>query len=592
MASGSNSSNNLDHGESRSRISPLARHIFPILAWLPSYEWRWLRADCLAGLTLWAIAVPSAMAYAGIAGVPPLLGVFTVPLPLIAYACLGTSRTLNVGPDSATALISYNVIGGLAVVGSAEFIGLTVTMTMFVGVLFLLLGLLRTGWVANFISVPVMRGFIQGLVWVTIVGQIPKLLAIAAPHGNFFTKVYVLGRESLHANPATAAIGLSSLVMLLILKRWFSKIPAGLVTSIIAVVAVTVLDLHKFGVETVGRLDAGLPSLHLPTMSTADIGFLGTGAIAIALLGYCESLGAAKAAGREAGGDVDSNKELLALGGANVGSALCGGFVAVGSLSKTSVAMDAGAKTQISSLVQAALVLLTLAFLMPLFANLPQATLAAIVISAMLSLANFAYLKRLYFISPSEFCAAATAIVGVLVLGVLPGLGLGVGLTAIMLTYRSSYPNTAILGKMPGIEVYRDLARHPEAQTVPGIVIFRFDASPFFANAAHFERHLKACLRHASPAPTALIIDCESMNMIDSTAMDMFVAMHAELSKRLVVLYFVRVKDPLREAMQRAGMEAAMGSGHFFDQICDAIAAHRASEQEATAAVNKIVANF
>ncbi len=577
---------------SLSRFGAWAKHLFPILEWLPQYDRRWLWTDCLAGLTLWAIAVPSAMAYAGIAGVPPLLGVFTVPLPLLAYACLGTSRTLNVGPDSATALISYNVIAGLAAVGSAEFIGLTVTMTMLVGVLFLLLGLLRTGWVANFISVPVMRGFIQGLVWVTIIGQVPKLLAVASPHGNFFGKSYELVRESIHSNPATAAIGLASLAMLLVLKKWFPKIPAGLATSTIAVLAVTLLDLQRHGVETVGRLDAGLPSLHVPSMSAADLSFLGTGALAIALLGYCESLGAAKAAGRQAGGDIDSNKELIALGGANVGSALCGGFVAVGSLSKTSVAIDAGAKTQLSSVVQAILVLLTLAFLMPLFTNLPQATLAAIVISAMLSLANFGYLKRLYYVSPGEFCAAATALVGVLVLGVLPGLGLGVGLTAIMLTYRSSYPNTAVLGKMPGIEVYRDIARHPDAQTIPGILIFRFDASPFFANAAHLERHLKACLRHASPPPSAVIIDCESMNSIDSTAMDMFIALHAELESKLIGLYFARVKDPVREAMQRAGMETAVGCDCYFDQICDAVAAFSASERTATATVKQIVANL
>ena len=254
--------------------------------------------------------------------------------------------------------------------------------------------------------------------------------------------------------------------------------------------------------------------------------------------------------------------------------------------------MDAGAKTQLSSIVQGLRVLLTLAFLMPLFANLPQATLAAIVISAMLSLANFGYLRRLYVVSPSEFCGALAALVGVLVLGVLPGLALGVGLTAVMLTYRSSYPNTAVLGKLPGIEVYRDLARHPEAQIIPGILIFRFDASPFFANAPHLERHLKACLRHSQPLPSAVIIDCESMNMIDSTAMDMFMALHKELEAKLIVLYFARVKDPVRDAMQRAGMEDAMGRECFFDQICDAVQAHEARERQATAAVEQIVAKF
>ena len=262
-----------------------------------------------------------------------------------------------------------------------------------------------------------------------------------------------------------------------------------------AIAAVSLFGLDRHGVAIVGTISSGLPALHIPQIDWTEMSILAPGAAAIALLGYAESLGAAQAVGRKAGSEVHPNQELLGLGAANIGSALCGGFVAVGSLSKTIVAQQAGAKSQVYSLITAVFVVCTLLFLMPLFEKLPQTTLAAIVIASMLALVDFGYLRRLYAISSAEFCEATAALIGVLALGVLPGIGLGVGLTAIALTYRSSYPGSAVLGKLPGQDVYRDITRHPEAKTIPCLLIFRFDASPFFANAPQFERQLKEALR-------------------------------------------------------------------------------------------------
>jgi SulP family sulfate permease len=524
--------------------------------------------------------VPEAMAYAGIAGVPPLVGLYTVPLPLIAYALFGTSRTMVVGPDSATALISYTVVGALAARGAAEYVVLTSGLALLVGAFFLLFGLLRFGWVANFISIPVMRGFIQGLMWMTIIGQVPTLLAVEAGHGNFFAKVSAIVQQWQQVNWTTASVGLGSIALLFVFKRLSPKFPAALTTAAIAIVVSTVFDLQLRGVAIVGDSEAGLLSFGFPQLSLTDARALIPGALSIVLLGYAESLASAKAVTRMSGGQINPNQELISLGVANLGSAVSGGFVAVGSLSKTSVAMSAGAKTQITSLINAVLVVLTLIFLMPLFSNLPHATLAAVVIEAMLGLADFGYLKRLFGISRSEFLVAMTALLGVMVLGVLQGIGLGMGLAVLSLTFKSSFPAMSVLGKLPGEEIYRDITRRHDAQTLPGLLMVRFEASPFFANAPQFEAMLIGLVKETQTPVKAILIDAENINSIDSTAMEMLTALNAELVSKQVVLYFAHIKDPVWDAMRRAGVEDAVGQDHFFESMGDAVKAFCQAQRE------------
>lgn len=549
----------------------ILRRYFPILDWLPKYQLSWLRADIVAGLTVWAILVPEAMAYAGIANVPPIVGLYTLPLPLIAYAIFGTSRTMVIGPDSATALISGVTVGAVVAMGSTQFVAVTSAVAMMVGVFFLIFGLLRMGWVANFIPEPAMKGFIQGLVWVTIIGQVPKVFGIEGGHGNFFQKTWDIIENVPDAHVTTTVVGLGSLVLLFALKRFLPKVPTALTVVAVGVVVVTILDLDQQGVEIVGDLKAGLPHFGVPDVSLEQIAAIIPGALAIVLLGYAESLGAAKAAAAKLGGKIDPNQELVSHGPANLGAAFSGGFLVVGSLSKTSVAMGAGGKTQLSMLVSTLFVVLTLLFLMPLFKNLPHATLGAIVIEAMLGLADFDYLKRLQKISGLEFSVAMAALFGVLILGVLPGIGLGVVLALVLLIYRASYPGTAELGQLPGQDAYRDITRRPDAATIPGLLIYRFDSALVFINANHFADEAKRLIAASKTPIRQLLVDCETMNLLDTTGAAALVELCEELRGKDIGLSLARVRDPVRERMRRIGLESTIGEDHIFETINDGV---------------------
>jgi high affinity sulfate transporter 1 len=544
---------------------------FPILSWLPKYQLSWLRADIIAGLTIWAIIVPEGMAYAGIAGVPPLIGIYTIPLPLIAYAVFGTSRTMIIGPDSATALLSAGTVGAVVAAGSSHFVVLTSALALAVGVFFLLFGLLRMGWIANFIPQPAMKGFIEGLVWVTIIGQVPKVLGIEGGSGNFFEKTWAVIQQIPHAHLTTAAVGLGSLVFLFLLKRFLPKIPSALSAVAVSILVVSLLDLEQSGVEIVGSLKAGLPAFAFPEFNPADLKVIIPGALAIVLLGYTESLGASKAAAERGGGEVDPNQELVSHGPANIGSALSGGFVVVGSLSKTSVAMGAGGRTQMTGIVTALFVFLTLMFLMPLFKNLPHATLGAIVIEAMLGLSDFGYLKRLSSTSRVEFAIAVIAVIGVLTVGVLPGIGIAVALALALVIWRSSAPHTAVLGRIPGERMFRDIVRHTDAETFPGLLIYRFDAGLYFANSNNFADQLKRHIAAAQQPVRSVLVDAEAIGMIDVTSSDMLLNLHGDLDKQGISLGFARLRDEERERLQTGGVEDAIGASRFYETISDGV---------------------
>ena len=558
----------------------------PILHWLPGYQLSWLRADIIAGLTVWAVMVPEAMAYAGIAGVPPLVGLYTVPIPLITYALFGTSRTMVIGPDSATALISAGTVGAVVASHSgatqiAEYVAITSALALIVGVVFLVLGLARMGWVANFIPAPVMKGFIQGLVWVTIIGQVPKLFGIEGVHGNFFEQLWAMSPELTNANPVTTAIGLGSLALMFLIGRFVPKLPSALTTVVVCIVLVSVFNLGAQGVDIVGSVKAGLPALAMPKFTLEQLQLLIPGALAIVLLGYAESLGAAKAASSKSGGSVDPNQELVSHGPANIGSAFSGGFVVVGSLSKTSVSMGAGGRTQMASLVDAAFVILTLMFLLPLFTNLPHAALAAIVIHAMIGLFDFGYLKNLWGQSRWELSIAMAAYLGVMVIGVLPGIGLGVALSLLLLIYRATSPSSAVLGREPGGRVFHDVSRRPNLETTPGLLIFRFDSSLFFASANHFGEDLQARLAAAVEPVRQVLIDAETINLLDTTAAEMLLELKTSLGPKGITLAFARVRDPIKDKMALAGVVDAVGDDHFYDTLLEGVEAFGNTSQEA-----------
>ena len=561
------------------RPAPIAQRLLPILSWLPGYRRDWLLPDVLAGLAVWAVMAPEGMAYAGIVGVPPIMGLYTLVPPLIAYALLGTSRLLVVGPDTATGLISALTVGTIAVQGTADFNTLTSTLAILIGAFFLLFGALRMGWVAAFIPTPVMRGFIEGLVCVTIIGQVPHLLGIDGTSGNFFTKLWFVLQHLPDAALAPVLTGAFSLIAMLLLRHLAPRIPAALIVAVVATILVGLLGSEAADVRVVGDLPSGLPHLALPDLDLAKLQVLIPGALAIVLVGYAEALGGAKAAPMQDGGDVDPNQELIAHGPANILSGLFGGFLVVGSLSKTSVAMTAGARTQLANLVAAVFCFLTLVLLTPLFRGMPHSALAAIVIAAMLHLSRPRYLRDLLTRDRREFALAAIVVAGELTLGVLQGIGLGVALSLLMLIYRTSHPQGAVLGQLPGTEAYRDVQRHPEALTFPGLLIWRAGGDLFFASIGHLDEGLKAALATNRPLAKHVLLDGDSVNFIDTSACGALLNLIKELQSQGITFAFARVRDEVRERMRLGGIEAAVGSANFHERVTDGVRAWQRQER-------------
>jgi high affinity sulfate transporter 1 len=491
---------------------------------------------------------------------------------LAAYAVLGTSRQLVVGPDTATGLISALTVGAIAAQGTAEFNTLTSTLAVLIGIFFLLFGVLRMGWVASFIPAPVMRGFIEGLVYVTIIGQVPHLLGLNGASGNFFVKLWDVLQHLPEVSAVPALTGILCLAAMLVFRYLAPALPAALVVLAAATIVIGVLGGEAAGVHVAGQIPSGLPRLTLPNLDAAIWYELAPGALAIVLVGYAEAIGAAKAAAMESVGDIDPNQELVAHGPANILSGLFGGFLVVGSLSKTSVAMAAGARSQVANLSAAILCLFTLVWLTPLFRNMPQPALAAIVIAAMLHLTKPKYLRDLFVRSRLAFAHAAIVIVAELTLGVLQGIALGVALALLRLIYQSSHPQGAVLGQLPGTEAYRDIRRHPDAITFPGLMIWRVGGDLFFASIGHAGETLKASL-DAQPEVKRVLLDFSQVNFIDTTAGDMLLNIVKALKGRGFTIGFARVLDAVRDDMRLAGIEAVVGPRNFYERITDGVRA-------------------
>ena len=557
---------------SSAALASTARRFLPILDWIRAYRYEWLLPDFFAGVALWAVMVPEGMAYAGIVGVPPIMGLYTIVPALLAYALLGTSRQLVVGPDTATGLISALTVGAVAIQGTADFNSLTSTLAVLIGIFFLFFGVMRMGWVASFIPTPVMRGFIEGLVYVTIIGQVPHLLGIGGASGNFFAKTWNVLQHLPDVSVGPALTGILCLIAMLLLRYMAPAIPAALVVMAIATITIGLLGGEATGVQVAGHIPSGLPHLTSPNLDPKILYELAPGALAIVLVGYAEALGAAKAAAIQSGGDINPNQELVAHGPANILSGLFGGFLVVGSLSKTSVATAAGARSQVANLVAAALCFFTLILLTPLFRNMPRPALAAIVIAAMLHLTKPKYFQDLFARSRESFATAMIVIAGELTLGVLEGIALGVVLSLLILIYRTSHPHGAALGQLPDTEAYRNLERHPEAIAFPGLLIWRIGGDLFFASVGHVSEALKASLA-ARPDVKRVLLDFGPVNFMDISASDELLSLIKKLQSQGVTLAFARVRDVVRDDMRLAGIEAIVGPTNFHERITDGVRA-------------------
>lgn len=525
---------------------------------LRGYQRDWLRNDIIAGLTVWAVLVPEALAYATIAGVSPVIGLYAAPPALVLYAVFGSSRHLVTGPMAATAALSAATVADFATADD-EFLAFTVALALVTGIIALVAGLLRLGFVANFISEPVLKGFIIGLALTIIVGQLPKLFGVEGGEGDFFEKFSAFLGDLGETDPTTLAVGLAALAIVVGFRRWLPVVPGSLVAVVFGIAVVAVFDLGET-IAIVGDIDSGLPALGLPDVAIEDYLAIAPAAVGVMLIGFAEGLGAAKTYASRNHYEIDSNRELLGLGAANIGSGLTSGMVVNGSLSKTAVNGSAGAKSQLSGLVVAVLTVLTMLFLTGLFSQLPEAVLAAIVIAALVELVDIAALRELFGIytdrlgdiygvtARPDFIAALAAMIGVLVFDTLPGLVIGIGISLLLLVFRSSRPNIARLGLIPGTDVYVDMARNPGAVEPADAVVVRVESGLYFANSEYVRDHILSLA--ATTGSRAVVLDAMTSPSVDVTAVRMLTHLKEDLQSSGVTLVIARDVGQVRDLLE------------------------------------------
>jgi SulP family sulfate permease len=553
---------------------------FPIIEWLPEYKGAWLRFDLIAALTVWALVVPEAMAYAGIAGMPPEYGLYAAPLALLGYAIFGTSKHLNVGPSSTVAALSYSVVIGLAAAGSEDFISLTIALAIITGILLIIGGLLRMGVLADFFSKPVLAGFIVGVAITIVVGQLDKLLGYEAEAElAFIPEILVLLSEIGMTHWPTLVVGLVSLALLFLMEKYIPKVPAAITVLFLAIIVSALVGFEDMGIHVVGEIPAGLPELGLPGVTLEQIGALIPGAIAIALVAFAESIATARSYASKFDYKVNADQELIAYGAANAGAGISQGFVVDGSLSKTAASVGAGAKSQMVSIIAAVIILITIVALTPLFYALPEATLGAIVIHAVWHLINFRKLQAYRKVTSLDFWTAVICMFGVLALGILQGLVLAIGIGLLALIIGTKTRATSVLGRVPDENIFRGLESYPEGETYPGLLILRFDGSLFFANAPDFADEVRVGVELTDPTPRVVLIDGESINGIDATAINTIIELNDELARADIALRFARVRANVMEIMQRAGLEEVIGSQDFYTSVHDGVDAFLAEGQ-------------
>lgn len=540
----------------------------PILSWLRSYQRSWLRPDVLAALTIWALLVPEAMAYAGIAGMPPETGLYAAPLALLAYAIFGTSRHLSVGPSSTVAALSFTVVSLVAVAGSAEFVLLTIAAAFMVGLLCIAGGLLRLGVLADFLSRPVLDGFIVGVAISIAVGQLDKILGFEPQGYDFVPEFLLMVRDIGMIHIPTFVVGMASLLLLFALHRFAPKLPAPLIVLFLSIALSSLLGFASLGIDIVGEIPAGLPPFGIPEdLSLSDLLTVAPGAVGIALVAFAESVAIARSYATRFGYQVDANQELVAIGLANLGSGFSGGFTIDGSMSRTAAGVQSGSQTQMASIVAAAAILITAVALTPLFYNLPEATLGAIVIHAVWHNINLRKITQYREITRIDFATAVVAAIGVLTLGLLAGLLLASFLGLMSLLIGTKQRNTSVLGRVPGTPVFRSLEHYPEAQTYPGLLILRFDGSLFFANTPDFIAAARQAIKASEPEPRVILLDGESMNSIDATAVVALKEFQEELVRTGKEIRLARMKTEVMQVVERAGLPASIPMEHVYPSV-------------------------
>jgi len=543
---------------------------------LSSYQARWLPKDVIAGLVLTALLVPQGMAYAELAGLPAITGLYTSILCLLGYALFGPSRILVLGPDSSLGpMIAATVLPLVGAGGDpARAVALASALALMTGAITVLAALGGLGFVADLISKPTMIGYMNGLAVTIMIGQLPKLFGFKVEGEGFFDDVigFLRGVAEGKTVPAALAIGAAGLVLIVVLQRALPRVPAVLIVVVLSIGATALFGLAERGVDLVGVLPQGFPPFTLPRVGLSDLALLLAGAVGIAVVSLADTISTASAFAARSGQVVDGSKEMRGIGAANLAAGLFQGFPVSTSGSRTAVAEQAGAKSQVTGLVGAAAITLILLLAPGLLRNLPQPTLAAVVIAASLSLADIPGVMRLYRVRRAEFWLSMAAFIGVVVLGVLAGIAVAVALSIANAFRRSWWPYQTVLGRVPEIPGYHDVRSYPAAERLDGCVIYRFDAPLFFANTRTFREQVRG-LSLSSPTPRWIIIAAEPITDVDTTAADMLHDLDVTLNADGVSLVFAEMKDPVRRKVDRYELTRTIDPSHFFPTLDAAVAA-------------------
>jgi high affinity sulfate transporter 1 len=555
-----------------------------LLSWLPglqaarSYRRQWLARDVVAGIVLTTLLVPQGMAYAELAGLPPITGLYTSIMCLLGYAVLGPSRILVLGPDSSLGpMIAATILPLAGAHGDPKrAIALASMLALMVAAIMILGAVAKLGFIADLISKPTMIGYMNGLALTILVGQLPKLFGFKVSAEGLAGEVtgFIKGLANGEAVAAAAVVGIAGIALILVLQRWLPKIPAVLIMVVLAIAATTVFGLAGHGVSLVGVLPKGFPPLTIPHIALHDLGPLFAGAVGIALVSLADTISTASAFAARTGQEIHGNGEMIGIGAANLAAGLFQGFPVSTSGSRTAVAERSGAKTQLTGVTGAVLIILMIVLVPGLFRNLPQPALAAVVITASLSLADIPGTMRLWRQRKAEFLLSIAAFLGVALLGVLPGIGIAVGLSILNVFRRAWWPYETQLGRVEGLEGYHDVHSYPEAQHLPGLVIYRFDGPLFFANAKTFRDEVRR-LANTEPKPRWIVIAAEPVTDVDTTASDVLEELDEMLNAQGISLVFAELKDPVRRKIERYGLTRTIDPRHFYPTVESAVAGFR-----------------
>jgi sulfate permease, SulP family len=548
----------------------------PGLATLMRYPRSYLKSDLVAGVTVGAVAVPSSLAMAELAGLPVVFGLYGTFLPLAVYGLLGTSRQHVVGPDSTLAALTGVTVAPIAMVGGevdpARYAALAAALALAMGVMLFLAGALRLGFVADFFGKPVLLGYINGVALIVIASQLGKLFGISVGVNDFFAVVWQVLSELSDANGPTVLLSAGLLGAAIAVRRFLPALPPSLAVLAFALVIAKLVELGDHGIAVVGEVEGGLPSFGLPRVGAHDFLDLVLPAAAFSLVAFADLIATVRTFAQKHDYEIDANRELTAIGGANLIGGLTGAFPVSSSNSRSAVNDSTGARSQAAVLVAAAVVGLFLLFAMPLIEPLPTAALGVIIVVAAAGLINVRSIWRLRHVRSAEVALALVALGGVLVFGIVGGVVVAIALSIGVFLYRAARPHDAVLGRVDDVDGYHDIARWEGAETVPGLLVYRFDAAPFFVNAAYLRQRVLA-LADASEDVRWLVLNAEAWTYLDATAIEVLTRLHVELEQRGIALCFARLKGRQREIFEETGLTARIGPDRLFPTVRAAVAA-------------------